>query len=525
MANDLLPSSNPNFHSGDSMTVSVSDPEVGLDTDAFTATGAAVYGYFSLNRGGNAHPADAAWSDDARYPVVDNFNAGGEHWVVLRMDTSFTNGAARTGAQPDKFAVDLNDNLFVPGDTISFFFGATNTTAVTTYFSQATGGTTNLALVAANPDEVTILPAGGYNNGGDILYVDGMDQRGAQPFFDSAFEQMGILDQIDRYDIRAPSSGVANRPGSRVVDVFQQLLPCYRKIIWNTGNLDNGLIGDGSVTGEKSDDAGMLLSFLDNLSQPGGVYFNGDNIAEEWPSLVNSAIPLRDTYIQHTLTSPDHLDYLGVVNPLVIGDNGGCFDHVSGPDSLIAFGGCALYNDFDVIAPAGAATEEMHYDGGGGAVVAQYTENLDSVTVGVVLSGFSFHYITGTAAGGNGTVVPARSHHMHDILVWLGNQPPEPVAASRTGVYKLSQNYPNPFNPRTTIKFQVKDLAPVTLKIYNVRGQLVKTLVNDTVTPNITHAVDWDGRNNAGQQVSSGVYFYKLVTNSFRQTKKMVLLK
>jgi flagellar hook assembly protein FlgD len=114
---------------------------------------------------------------------------------------------------------------------------------------------------------------------------------------------------------------------------------------------------------------------------------------------------------------------------------------------------------------------------------------------------------------------------MHDILVWLGNQPPEPVAASRTGQYKLSQNYPNPFNPQTTIDFQVKELAPVTLKIYNVRGQLVKTLADDRFAPGVTHTVTWDGRNNAGQQVSSGVYFYKLVTNNFTQTKKMVLLK
>jgi hypothetical protein len=146
------------------------------------------------------------------------------------------------------------------------------------------------------------------------------------------------------------------------------------------------------------------------------------------------------------------------------------------------------------------------------------------VTVGVVLSGFSFHYITDYAAGGAGSV-PARSHHMHDILVWLGNQPPTPVAATPTYRNTLSQNYPNPFNPQTTIDFTVKELAPVSVKIYNVRGQLVKTLVDDRFAPGITHTVSWDGRNNAGQQVSSGVYFYKLVTNSFTQTKKMVLLK
>jgi len=531
MANDILPAGNLNFHSGDSMTVTVSDPEVGLDTDPFTSFGAAVYAYFQVDRDPSlgAGPAPSAYSDDPRYPVVDDFVSGGETWVCIRMDTSFTNGAARTGAQPDKFAVDLNDDLFVPGDTISFVFSATNTGAVTTYWSAFTGATTVLADVLANPNETTILPAAGWQRGGDILYVDGMDGRGAQPFFDTAFQMIGIYDQIDRYDIRAPSSGVANRPGSRVVDVFQQLLPCYRKIIWNTGNLDNGNIGDASTTGEKSDDAGMLLTFLDNLSLPGGVYFSGDNIAEEWPSLVNSAIPLRDTYIQHTLVDPDHLALIGQSSPLVIGEPGSCFDHFTGPDTLIAYGGCALYNNFDVLAPVtSVSTQEMRYDGGtagsDGAVIAQYTENVDSVTVGVVLSGFSYHYATDMTEGGAG-FVPARVHHLRDILVWLGNSPPVPTAATPTYRNTLSQNYPNPFNPQTTIEFTLKDLAPVSVKIYNVRGQLVRTLVDETRAPGITHTVTWDGQNNSGQQVSSGVYFYKLVTKSFTQTKKMVLLK
>ena len=67
--------------------------------------------------------------------------------------------------------------------------------------------------------------------------------------------------------------------------------------------------------------------------------------------------------------------------------------------------------------------------------------------------------------------------------------------------------------------------APVTLRVYNVAGALVKTLVNGERAPGIAHAVTWDGRNNAGQRVASGVYFYRLVTKEFSRTKKMVLLK
>jgi hypothetical protein len=534
MANDILPSGNPNFRSGDSMTVGCADPEVGLiSPEPYSGSGTAVYGFFSLQRAG-ANPPDAAWEAPEvgymgpKYPVIAGLSyndANSVHWVCVRMDTSFTDGVNRTGKQPDKWAVDLNDNLFVPGDTISFYFGAQSVGGGWTYHSLFTGGTDTQTLVEAAPNEVTILPAGGWARGGDILYVDGMDGRGAQQFFDTAFNTMGLLDKIDRYDIRAPSSGVANRPGSRVVDVFQQLLPCYRKIIWDTGNLDQGLIGDGTTTGEKSDDAGMLYTFLDNLAAPGGVYFSGDNIAEDWPTLLGSAIPLQGTFMQHQLVSPDYLALNSVVNPLVIGELGGCFAHVTGPDTLIAFGGCALYNDFDVIRPLGPATQEMKYvpgaAGSNGAVVAQYTVNGASQTVCVILSGFGFQYISNNDHNN----LPARAHHMYDILVWLGNNPPTPVAATPTYRNTLSQNYPNPFNPQTSIEFTVKELAPVNVKIYNVRGQLVKTLANDRFAPGTTHTLHWDGRNDAGQQVSSGVYFYKLVTNNFTQTKKMVLLK
>jgi flagellar hook assembly protein FlgD len=66
----------------------------------------------------------------------------------------------------------------------------------------------------------------------------------------------------------------------------------------------------------------------------------------------------------------------------------------------------------------------------------------------------------------------------------------------------------------------------VSLKVYNVAGQLVRTLVDEEQTPSAdAFKVTWDGRSDMGQPVSTGVYFYKMVTKNFTQTKKMVLLK
>ena len=93
--------------------------------------------------------------------------------------------------------------------------------------------------------------------------------------------------------------------------------------------------------------------------------------------------------------------------------------------------------------------------------------------------------------------------------------------------FGLSQNYPNPFNPVAVIEFTIGNDHPgshITLKIYNIAGQLVKTLVDQEKTPG-TYTVTWDGRNNANEEVASGVYFYELKSNNLRESKRMVLIK
>lgn len=90
----------------------------------------------------------------------------------------------------------------------------------------------------------------------------------------------------------------------------------------------------------------------------------------------------------------------------------------------------------------------------------------------------------------------------------------------------LEQNYPNPFNPATRITFLVPDghAQHVSLVVYDVRGARVKTLV-DGLRGGGRYTVEWDGRNNTGERVASGVYFYRLVEKNYTHTKKMLLLK
>jgi hypothetical protein len=90
--------------------------------------------------------------------------------------------------------------------------------------------------------------------------------------------------------------------------------------------------------------------------------------------------------------------------------------------------------------------------------------------------------------------------------------------------FRLVQNHPNPFNPQTTIRFELPSASRVVLSIYNVGGQLVRTLVDRSYGPG-RHSVVWDGTTASGNTASSGVYFYRLSAGSFTDVKKMVLLK
>lgn len=85
--------------------------------------------------------------------------------------------------------------------------------------------------------------------------------------------------------------------------------------------------------------------------------------------------------------------------------------------------------------------------------------------------------------------------------------------------FNLAQNFPNPFNPSTTIEFSIPEKNNVSLKIYNMNGQVVTMLVNGEYSAG-THKIQWNATDFA-----SGVYFYTLNTNNFSQTKRLVLIK
>jgi len=100
----------------------------------------------------------------------------------------------------------------------------------------------------------------------------------------------------------------------------------------------------------------------------------------------------------------------------------------------------------------------------------------------------------------------------------------EETSTPRPTEFNLDQNFPNPFNPETVIKFSVKENSLVTLRIYNILGQVVTTLV-DEPKPAGEYSVSWNGRNAHNEEVASGVYFYRIKAGDYESVRRMTLLR
>jgi len=124
-------------------------------------------------------------------------------------------------------------------------------------------------------------------------------------------------------------------------------------------------------------------------------------------------------------------------------------------------------------------------------------------------------------AGVSAVYTEGESDIIEVVFTYTGEDTGNPIIPAKTA---LSGNYPNPFNPTTTIQYQLKENSHVNLEIFNMKGQKVKTLVNTDMEAGYHNAV-WNGTDQNGRGVSSGIYFYKMKAGRYTSTKKMILMK
>jgi hypothetical protein len=177
------------------------------------------------------------------------------------------------------------------------------------------------------------------------------------------------------------------------------------------------------------------------------------------------------------------------------------------------------------------------YKGGrGGTVVAAAEIALNTSVSAYTQISALFHYSTSDIPDtcvisvnilGPGTGTQANSHvgssYLVDDLAFSGTTDVNSLVV-QPNAFRLDQNFPNPFNPSTEIQFQLPGKAQVRLVVYNILGQQVKELVNSEMNAG-SFTATWDGKNDRGEYVGSGVYLYKIIAGNYLVTKKMLLMK
>ncbi|MEJ2720344.1 MAG: T9SS type A sorting domain-containing protein [bacterium] len=483
---------------GDVATVEVRDDVNGLAVEPSTGT-PAVYVHVRATSG---QTGSTGLGDETTYLTDDG------EWTV---------GVCAPGTYADEYVCDFNDSLFVPGDRVEFYFSARTGVGAVNYFSLVSGVVLTEAEARARPDEAQCLPTGA----SDILYVDAAESDEIQSVFENAFQWLGI--SPDRFDIRSPKEANISYPPitSTLWTRAQlgQLADVYRTIIYNTGS-------DLDVYTISLNDDVILQQFLDStVTWDPGLYVSGDQAAHWIGGGLRSHLGI-------TAGTWDHARVGEPFSPTVHAAPSGIFDHLAdippgGLDVFIASNYyCPVAGWLDVMSTFGTGQAAMYYsnDPSHVATITNEVVNFYGNTARGVTDAFSFERIQDDGTG----PMPDRVNHLKDILEFLRGDTITVVAVEGAPAVgnTLEQNYPNPFNPRTTIEFSIKESTHVSLRIYNVAGQLVRTLADAVMTPRQGgYVVDWDGRSDTGRLVSSGIYFYRLEAGDFVATRKMILLK
>ncbi|HNX01352.1 MAG TPA: choice-of-anchor J domain-containing protein [Candidatus Cloacimonadota bacterium] len=284
-----------------------------------------------------------------------------------------------------------------------------------------------------------------------------------------------------------------------------------------------------------------LMNFMDSGTNTNikNVFFSSDEWAFGQAGMPNSNIEkklceayFRISYIPtgfgggtNGLAGPDAMGYAsGTILDLAnshIGTAGNEFNvYASSPDCIFESDGCPDWYADQVQNPEigsnnAFAFEDGPIDGQAYLYHGVCAVWLDNLIYRSFYFSFDYSQLSNTTQ---------RTQFMHDLLDWFGTGTANDDPVTIVPKTALMQNFPNPFNPVTNIEFSTSSKSSTKLEVYNVKGQLVKTLVNGTL-PVGNHQVTWNGTDNQDHSAASGVYFYRLSNGNSLITKRMVLLK
>ena len=467
-------------------------------------------------------------------PLFDPYRTHPTSGSVIGDTTRTTGGSV----VPDRWNFDLpDDGLFFPGDIIHYYIEAvdnmggevrtTTLPAELSGYGTFTGDAGFTTLQWSSAFTVHGLPTMFSDSVGDqppMLLWNDFGNRGGENEWSFALQNLGYTQGVD-YDVyytNAPTSGVSNGLGSRA---SLPQIAGYELMLYTLGNLSNFGITSftaGNWATDKSNDDDLLDAWLltgrdllatgsglvGDLSANGGI--DGANFVATWFSVSYQGSDIGP-------------EIGGIVSPMVSPVPG---NSVSLSTSFRADNSITCLDRFEVVTPIGTAERIATWENGETTPYAAGVFNQvgDSRVVYFPVDFMAWQTPQGYVSP-SGLPFAARTDALDEILRFFGHLAP----GNGTGVDDLPQMlssriYPNPFNPRTTVEYAVPHAGRVSIKLYDLRGQLVRTLVDEHVDAGLYSRV-WDGQDDRGESVASGVYFAETRAGGQSRVEKLALVR
>jgi len=482
------------------------------------------------------------WDEDV---VTGEVIGGREVWtgsVLLQPAVS----ASGIPAQGTYFA-DLPDADFLyPGDLLHYNFEAVDSEGRVTTLPSNLGGFgqwspdggssySRTFTVRALPsiDDVTGTQP-------SILVLNAFGRRGNEEELVLAFGELGLTEGFDwdSYTEQAPTSRVSNGIGAAAVDgplgerrghgARVEQLAGYDTIVVLAGNIGSGVLSDGSDDGvnDKGNDLGVLDAWKALPRERHTVYF-GDSIASALELDSSDGAAYVTTVMGVTVEGPDVSPAIGGLAVPLVEPSGVSEAFTAG---VVAYGGCPGLNTFDHVTPGPVGAFASHvfvdpssgvaFSGPAAGVAYDRLDGFDrkvDVTFPFGLSAVRENLSRDSGLGS------ARTRLLRDVFEFLGG-PPIAVDAPALRTASLAV-HPTPFNPSTQVVFVLPRAGvEATVEVFNARGERVRMLHDGTAAA-AELRLDWNGRDDRGSVVGSGVYYVKAVTEGFSDTRKAVLIK
>ncbi len=429
---------------------------------------------------------------------------------------------------PGRWSFDLPDSSFLfPGDVLHYHVEARDQVGgdvgVTTLPADL-GGFGDFDGPLAYPGAFSVHALPGLRDAAGtqarVLFWNDAPGRGADDEWFLALANVGV--DYDLYETNAASSGLGNGLGGRAT---AEVLAGYDILLYTSGTVSNNTLANNDYGQDPSNDLGVLSAWFAQGGKK--ALLTGDDLVRHLSNSGAAALAFRNQHLGVTLRYDDLAPHVQDqtaprVAPL---------EDTSVPFTLgewIALGSCPTVHDFDAV-DAQAGTErlaEFLPPSGGGAGYTFAAASRKTAVADVILLPYDLASLVNSPANPppGWPVQPARAWFLADVLQafgWGGDLPPTDVPDA--GVFTVSAA-PNPFNPRTTIVLDLPRAGDASLRVYDLRGRVVRTLHEGPLTAG-RHELVWNGDDDNRRAMASGVYFFEAKAVGEERIGKLTLVR